>query len=798
MDKKSLSERDICSKFITPAIKNSGWDELKQIREEVYFTKGRIIVRGKVVNRGKSNKADYILYYKENIPLAVVEAKDNKHSVEDGIQQALDYAEKLNIPFAFSSNGDGFIFHDKTVNSKKETYIDLNNFPTCDFLWNKFLNFKNIDKSDEKIYTTDFHTSKENKIPRYYQANAINNVLEKIINDQKRLLLVMATGTGKTYTAFQIIWRLWKAGIKKRILYLADRNVLIDQTMVNDFKPFGNAMAKLSKKNQTIEQDGELVKLTNAVDESLNIDTSYEIYLGLYQSIIGNDQNKIYKKLSKDFFDFIIIDECHRGSAKEDSLWREVLDYFSGATHLGLTATPKETKYISNIKYFGEPVYTYSLNQGIEDGFLSPYKIHRIHIDRDIDGYRPEKNKLDRDGRPIEDKIYKSHEFDRKIVIDDRTKLVAKKVTEFLKENNERHQKAIIFCVDREHAGRMRQAMINCNSDIVNKYENYIMRIVSGDDQGLEQLGNFMDPESLNPSIVTTSKLLSTGVDILTCKLIVLDKEIASMTEFKQIIGRGTRVYEADNKYYFTIMDFRGATSHFADPDFDGDPISIMEVDEQNKIVKDEDYDQEKIFEEISNIDIENETGIKSKIYVEGVPAEIIAEKIQYLDNKGKLITEDFRDYTKKTLIKKYKSLENFLKMWNKKKDIKLIIKELKNEGLEPDILIDEFGSNLDILELICSLAFDKKPLTRSEKTKKLLDKKILEKYSGLSKNVLSALIEKYSNQGAVDLTDVNLLRVQPFNKFGTPMEIINLFGSVEDYKFEINKIHSQLYQIAS
>ena len=531
MDKKQLSERDICTKFITPAVKQAGWDEMAQIREEVYFTKGRIIVRGKLVTRGKAKRADYILYFKPNIPIALIEAKDNNHSVGDGMQQGLEYAETLNIPFVFSSNGDGFVFHDRTCKTGAiETNLVLDAFPSPQELWSRYRVWKGLSPDEEKIVLQDYFDDGSGKTPRYYQVNAVNAAIEAIAKGQDRILLVMATGTGKTYTAFQIIWRLWKAGRKKRILFLADRNVLVDQTMVNDFRPFGQAMAKLSTSAKTIERaDGTEVELTTAVDKRRRIDSSYEVYLGLYQAITGpEERQKLFREFSPGFFDLIVIDECHRGSAAADSAWREILNHFSAATQIGLTATPKETEYVSNIHYFGKPVYSYSLKQGIQDGFLAPYKVVKVHIDRDVEGYRPEKGTLDRDGDEVEDRIYNQKDFDRVLVLDERTKLVARKVTEFLKESGDRFQKTIVFCVDEEHAARMRQALVNENADLVAENARYVMRITGSDTEGQAQLGNFIDPESKYPVLVTTSRLLSTGVDAQTCRLIVLDRTVGS------------------------------------------------------------------------------------------------------------------------------------------------------------------------------------------------------------------------------------------------------------------------------
>jgi type I restriction enzyme R subunit len=560
MDKKALTETDIRTKFITPAIlgvSGAKWDVMTQIREEAYFTNGRVVVRGKIVKRGVAKKADYILFYRPNIPIAVVEAKDNKHSVAAGMQQALDYAEILDIPFAYSSNGDAFLEHDRTVTSGTVTReIPLDQFPTPDELWSRYRSAKDYTKEQESVATQEYYEDGSGKTPRYYQLNAINRTVDAIVRGEDRILLVMATGTGKTYTAFQIIWRLWKSGVKKRILFLVDRNILADQTKTNDFKPFGTAMTKIT--NRTV-------------------DKSFEIYLCLYQAVTGTEEEQnIYKQFSPDFFDLIIIDECHRGSAADDAAWRQILEYFTSATQIGLTATPKETKDVSNIDYFGAPIYTYSLKQGILDGFLAPYKVVRIGLDKDLDGWRPEDGKVDKHGNLIEDREYNQRDFDRNLILEKRTELVAAKITEFLTATD-RFAKTIVFCENIDHAERMRQALVNANPDLAAANSKYVMRITGDNDEGKAQLDNFIDPESTYPVIACTSQLMSTGVDAQTCHLIVLDKRIASMTEFKQIIGRGTRINEDYGKLYFTIMDFKQATSLFADPDFDGDPVQIYE-----------------------------------------------------------------------------------------------------------------------------------------------------------------------------------------------------------------------------
>jgi len=813
MNKKDLSERDICSKFIGPAIKRACWDGMMQIREEVAFTKGRIIVRGKLVTRGKAKRADYILYYKPNIPIAIVEAKDNNHSVGDGMQQALDYATTLNIPFVFSSNGDGFIFHDRTgASAEKEATLSLDAFPSPKELWSKYCTWKGLTPKEEEIVLQDYFDDGSGKAPRYYQSNAINAAVEAIAKGQNRILLVMATGTGKTYTAFQIIWRLWKAGRKKRILFLADRNVLVDQTMVNDFRPFGAAMAKLSTGAKTIErQDGSEVELTTALDKKRRVDAAYEVYLGLYQAITGpEERQKLFREFSPGFFDLIVIDECHRGSAADDAAWREVLEYFSGATQIGLTATPKETKYVSNIHYFGKPVYTYSLKQGIEDGFLAPYKVIKVHIDLDVQGYRPERGETDRDGNEIEDRIYNTKDFDRTLVIDDRTKLVAKKVSDFLKESRDRFQKTIVFCVDEEHAARMRRALVNENKDLCNENYRYVMRITGSDNEGQAQLGNFIDPEAKYPVLVTTSRLLSTGVDAQTCRLIVLDRPVGSMTEFKQIVGRGTRVHEDTKKFYFTLIDFRGATNHFADPDFDGEPVQIYEPGEKDPIVPPDDVPptdengnpieptpeaDEKIVDQPPDISINTNPEPIRKIYVDGVGATIVAERVEYLDEKGRLVTETLRDFTKRALKKRFASLDDFLKRWKSTERKQAIIEELENEGLSLDPLAEEVGKDLDPFDLICHVAFDQPPLTRRERAENVRKRNVFTKYGPQARAVLEALLQKYQDQGVIDLGDPRILQIPPLDGMGTPVQLIKEFGTRADFMFAVQELQSALYQ---
>ena len=792
MNKKDLSERDICTKFITPAIIKSGWDKDTQIREEVSFTAGKVIVRGKLVSRGKGKRADYILYYKNNIPLAIIEAKDNKHSVGAGIQQAIEYAETLDIPFVFSSNGDAFLFHDRTVDlGKKEIELPLDKFPTPQELWEKFKKFKQIEDTEtEKVYTQNYHKDvSDNKEPRYYQRIAINRAVEAIAKGQDRVLLVMATGTGKTYTAFQIIWRLWKAKKKKRILFLADRNILVDQTKSQDFAPFGDKMTKITKRH---------------------IDKSYEIYLALYQGITGNNEDKdAYKEFSKDFFDLIVIDECHRGSAKDDSAWREVLDYFSSATHLGLTATPKETKDVSNIEYFGEPVYTYSLKQGIEDGFLAPYKVIRPIINIDMDGLKLPQGTIDKYGNEIPDEEFNVKDFDKKIVVDERTELVAKRITQYLKNNN-RYDKTIVFCTDIDHAARMRQALVNENPDMVVENSKYVMQITGDNDEGKKELDNFIDPEITYPVIATTSKLMTTGVDAKTCKLIAIDSNINSMTEFKQIIGRGTRLRPDYGKWYFTILDFRGVTRLFEDKDFDGEPVQIKDVKESEDMPKDEQTKEEvetlidelpkdeTVVEIPPNIDITDVENPTKKFYVNGIEVVQVGERVQYYGKDGKLITESLVDYTKKNLKAQFATMDDFIKKWTEADKKSAIIDELIEQGIMLDELREEVkqktGKDLSVFDLICHVTFDTPPLSRKERAQKVKKRNYFAKYSEKARKVLNALIDKFSDGGIEEIENREILYFQPFDEIGTPVEIIKEFGGKAKYEEAIKELEKELF----
>lgn len=788
MDKKQLSERDICTKFITPAIEQAGWDIQKQVREEVSFTKGRIIVRGKLHSRGESRRADYILYHKPNLPLAVIEAKDNKHTVGHGIQQALAYAEALDVPFVFSSNGDGFLFHDRSdTGTQKETHLSLAQFPSPDELWQRYCQWKGLEGDAQQKVEAPYYDDGSGRMPRYYQTNAINRTVEAVARGQDRILLVMATGTGKTYTAFQIIWRLWKSKQKKRILFLADRNILVDQTRNNDFKPFGQAMTKISKRQ---------------------IDTSYEVYLSLYQAVTGNDEERnVYKQFSPDFFDLVVIDECHRGSAAEDSAWREILEYFKNATHVGLTATPKETKEVSSITYFGEPVYSYTLKQGIEDGFLAPYKVVRIDFDRDLQGWRPPKGMVDKNGQLIEDRIYNLQDMDRTLVIEARTQLVAQKVTEFLKATDPM-QKTIIFCDDINHAERMREALVNLNPQQVAKNRKYIMRITGDELEGKAELDNFIDPENPYPVIATTSKLMTTGVDAQTCKLVVLDQHIKSMTEFKQIIGRGTRINEEHNKFWFTIMDFKKATELFADPAFDGEPVVIYSPDGGEPPAPPEDTTKEG--DGITaggtgsgDIEPEPEEGQKRVKYViDNLTISVIGERVMYYGPDGKLITESLHDYTRTCVKKQYASLGDFLRHWSTAEQKKAIIDELASQGVLWEALAEEVekkrGATLDPFDLICHIVFDQPPLTRKERAEQVKKRNYFTKYQGAARQVLEALLEKYADTGIEHIEDIKILRLDPFRSLGSPVELLTAFGGKPGYQQAIQQLEQALYNASN
>lgn len=788
MNKKDLTERDICSKFINPAIQKAGWHMQKQVREEVYFTDGRIIVQGKLYTRGNSKRADYILYHKPNVPIAIIEAKDNKKPVGSGMQQALEYAEILQIPFVFTSNGDSFVFHDKTKREGDvEKEISLDAFPSPEDLWQRYLQFRDLDTPDSKhVVEQEFYVDTSGMSPRYYQQNAVNRTIEAIAKGQNRILLVMATGTGKTYTAFNIIWRLWKSKIKKRILFLADRNALLTQTKNGDFSPFGNDIMHIIKNRK--------------------IDKSYQIYFALYQGLTSNDEEKnAYKEFSKDFFDLVVIDECHRGSASEASAWREVLDYFESATHIGMTATPKETKDVSNMDYYGEPVYTYSLKQGIDDGFLAPYKVVRITTSVD-DGWRPTAGLLDKYGNEVKDRIYNLKDYDRTLAIDERTEVVAKKITEYLKATD-RFAKTIVFCTDIDHANRMRQALINENADLVAKNWNYCVKITGDDEVGKQELDNFTDVEERFPVIATTSKMLTTGIDTKMVKFIVLESNINSVTEFKQIIGRGTRIREAEGKVYFTIMDFRKATNIFARPDFDGDPVQIYEPSLDEPVVppdtiptngtagEPQPNDPPPYFPPDISIDGEDED-IK-KYYVNNIPVTIANERVQYYGKDGKLITESLKDYSKKNIEKEFTSLDDFIQKWTASEKKEELIKELAEHGVLLEALREDVGLDLDDFDLICHIAFDQPPLTRKERANNVRKRNYFSKYSETAQKVLNGLLDKYEQEGIVSIEQGSVLKVKPLNEMGSPVELVRAFGKQKDFEQAIKELENEIYNIA-
>ncbi len=806
MDKKALSETDIITKYILPAIDQAGWDSMTQMRQEVKLRDGKVIVRGQIGARKTVKSADIVLYHKPNMPLAVIEAKANKHEVGKGLQQGLDYARLLDVPFVFASNGDGFIFHDKTALTgagQVESEIALEDFPSPETLWQKYCAWKGYSEEQLPVITQDYYDDGSGKSPRYYQLQAINKTVEAVSSGQDRILLVMATGTGKTYTAFQIIWRLWKAQKKKRILFLADRNVLVDQTRINDFQPFGQAMTKVTGRT---------------------VDPAYEIHLALYQALTGpEEQQKAYKQVDPDFFDLIVVDECHRGSAAEDSAWREILEYFGSATQIGLTATPKETEDVSNIDYFGEPVYTYSLKEGIEDGFLAPYKVVRVTLDIDADGFRPNKGQVDKHGNEIKDRVYNQKDFDRTMVIDERTQVVAETITAYLKRTDPM-AKTIVFCNDIDHAERMRRALVNLNKDQVAKNEKYVMKITGDDEAGKAQLDNFINPKKPYPVIATTSELMTTGVDAKTCKLVVLDQNIQSMTKFKQIIGRGTRIDDRYGKLWFTILDFKKATELFADERFDGIPEKVMVskpgdiTDESSTFI--EELNQDENPEENTtktkgaveetpgsytpgNGELDWGSGATTggerepfiKYHVNGVNVKKLGERVQYYDGDGKLVTESFKDYTRNTVTSQFASLDDFIKRWNDAERKQAVIDELEAAGVIWAALEEEVGRELDPFDMICHIVFDQPPLTRKERANNVKKRNYFTKYQGTAKAVLEALVDKYADGGIQEVESVDVLKVQPIKQFGSPIEIVKKgFGGKPQYQQAISELEHELY----
>jgi len=774
MKKHEMTEEDIKLQFITPAIESAGWDKFKQIKLEYNFTDGRVIVRGNSTARGKRKRTDYLLYYQPNLPIAIVEAKDNNHSLGAGMQQGIEYAEVLDVPYVYSSNGDGFLEHD--MKTGKERELSLDEFPSPDELWARYKGDEEITPEQEELITEPYFFQAGDKTPRYYQRIAINRTIDAIARGQQRILLVMATGTGKTYTAFQIIHRLWKSKRKKKILFLADRNILVDQTMTQDFKPFAKVMTKI---------------------EGKKLDSSYEIFLSLYQQLAGDENDEPFRAFQPDFFDLIVIDECHRGSAKEESRWRRILEYFHTATQIGMTATPKETKEVSNITYFGEPIYTYSLKQGIDDGFLAPYKVVRVGIDKDLEGWRPIAGQTDVYGYEIEDREYNEKDYDKNLIIDERTETVAKRITKFLKETD-RFAKTIVFCVDIDHAERMRQALVNENSDLVAENPKYVMRITGDNAEGKAQLDYFIDEEEKYPVIVTTSKLMTTGVDCKTCKLIVLDNNINSMTEFKQIIGRGTRLKPDYGKEYFTIMDFRNACRLFADPEFDGDPIVVIDGDDPAAPEMPPEAPETPptpVYPPGGEEDGDQSHEKRHKYRVRGIDVTILNERVQYYDKDGKLITESVTDYSKKNILGEYATLDSFLKAWNSEQRKQAIIDELQERGVLLEALREASGNkDIDDFDLICHIAYDKAPLTKAERVNNVKKRGYLYKYSGLAQEVLSALLDKYMNDGIKDIDNLEILSNDPFRQYGTPMKIAKLFGGKAGYMQAVHELQEQLY----
>ena len=769
MNKKILNETEICDLFITPAIRRVGWNQQTQIRREYTFTAGQVLVRGNLASRDARKRADYVLFYRPNLPLAVVEAKDNRHLVGSGMQQALGYAEALDVPFVFSSNGDAFLFHDRTGQSFPiEKQLSLDEFPSPDDLWQQYRIWKELDDTSNKLASQPYHEDSEGKNPRYYQRIAIQRAVEAIARGQRRVLLVMATGTGKTFTVFQIIWRLWRAEKVKRVLFLVDRNILADQAITNDFNPFGSVMTKVGNRN---------------------MDPSYEVYVALYQAVSGSEEEKnVYRQFSRGFFDLVVIDECHRGSAREDSAWREILDYFEPAIQLGLTATPKETTKVSTLTYFGDPIYTYSLKQGIEDGFLAPFKVIRIDLDRDLQGWRPPAGMTDDFGQEIEDRIYNQRDMDRTLILNERTRRVAEKIVEYMLATDP-YGKTIVFCENIDHAERMRSALVN---EVV-KYlpreasniSKFVVRITGDSDEGRLALDDFIHPEHRYPIIATTSKLLTTGVDAKTCKLIVIDQRIESLIEFKQIIGRGTRIHEDMGKLWFTIMDFRKATEKFADPDFDGTPMVIppkgypILSDANDKNGDDK------------NLPIE---GAKRYV-VSGVEVHVSAERVHYLDRNGKLITESLTDYTRKTVQQEYATLGDFLRRWNDAERKAAIIEELDNHGILFEELRAKVGREYDAFDLICHIVYDQPLLTRRERAKRVRDRDVFTRYGAQARAVLNALIDKYADEGLAAVEDPGVLRVQPLSDLGTPVELVQHFGDINEYTAAVQALAAALYE---
>ena len=768
-NKKSLSEEDIKNRYITPALDKAGWEKT-HYRMEYYFTAGRVLIQGKQHARKEGKKADYLLFASPNNPIAIVEAKDNNKPVGGGLQQAIEYAQILDVKFAYSSNGDAFIEHDFLTG--KETEIPLDAFPTKEQLIERLRANNNLTAEQQHIVDEPYYFDQDSKEPRYYQRIAINRTVEAVAKGQNRILLVMATGTGKTFTAFQIIHRLTKSGAKKKVLYLADRNILIDQTMVQDFRPFKKVMTKI--KNRVM-------------------DSSYEIYMALYQQLVDYDDNgeDPFKEFAPSFFDLILVDECHRGSARDDSAWRKILEYFKSATQIGMTATPKVKDGANNLDYFNEPLYTYSLKQGIEDGFLAPYRVTNSFINVDLEGWSPEEDETDIHGYLIEQGYYSRKDFGREVALLKRREIVARRITKMLHQIG-RMTKTIVFCTDVEEAEAMRELLVNLNSDLCKKDARYVMRITGDDNYGKKQLDNFIDVDEPYPCVVTTSEMLSTGVDCKTCGLIVIDKEIGSMTEFKQIVGRGTRLRIDKGKWHFEILDFRNATQLFKDPEFDGDPDP--KDDEGGKKGGNGGSGGRKGGE-----GEDGKTGKGHRKYiVDGHDIRITHEKVSYLGADGHtLVTESLTDFTRKSIRGKYATLDDFINNWNEVDRKKVIVDELK----EYNVLIDAVReanpqlADADIFDIICHVAFDCKPMTRRERANNVKKRDYLSKYQGMARQVLETLLDKYADNGIIELENENVLELPPFNQIGTPVKIIKFFGGIKGYMNALTELKTELYR---
>lgn len=787
-----MNEEETRNRLIRPSIINSGWTD-QQIREEYPYTMGRIHVSGKTTKRGEKKKVDFLLEYRPNLPLAIIEAKHSNKDLGIGMQQALVYAENLDVPFVFSSNGNGYLFHDRTgISEMTESSLSLDSFPSPEELYQRYLKWKGESTTLRTAIETPFYSDDPNKSPRYFQRIAIDRSVEAIARGEKRLLLVMATGTGKTYTAGQIMWRLWKSGNAKRILFLADRNILVDQARVNDLKHFGNALTKISR--QDFNDIGSLM--------------AYEVFLGLYQAMSGKEENdKLFKKLPKDFFDLIIVDECHRGSASEDSEWHEILDHFTSATHLGLTATPKETTDTSTTHYFGESIYTYSLKQGIDDGFLAPYKVLRVLLDNDITGWRPAPGTIDDNGNLVEERIYELRDINKSVIFPQRDKIVAEKIVEYINAINDPYAKTIVFCRTTAHAERMRSALVNASGDKSLEDTRYVMRITGDDEEGKNQLDRFIDPEERYPTLVTTSQLLSTGVDAQTCKLIVLDKPIESMTEFKQIIGRGTRVREDKGKMWFTIIDFQGVTKLFADPGFDGVAERVFEVKENDNIEEEltekdppeltieEKEDEDKLVDVIlskgSSIDVIDRPPVFT---LSGVPYAVVKEQVQYLGPDGKLLTQSLTDFTRKNILTHYPTLESFFTAWQSADRRQAIIDQIDASGIPLEELQKQVGAEFDLFDLIMHVGYDKKMMKKNDRIEAVRRSNYLDKYSGKAREVLEALLQKYADVALKDMESVRILTLEPLRSLGTDYELVSLFGGKEGYFKTVDELLDVMY----